>query len=290
MRQFRWLTLPLLCCTLIVTCLISLASFHSSKKVFPQDLNYPEELPIVVVIPSYKNKDWYERNLESIFIQNYHNYRVIFIDDASPDGTGKLAKAYVKEKGQQERVTLLLNSTRVGALANLYKAIWMCSPQEIVVTLDGDDWFSNENVLSKLNEVYSREDVWLTYGQFAFYPEGSRGWASQVPDDIIRNNAFREYPWCTTHLRTFYAGLFHKIKIDDLLHEGEFYPMAWDLAMMWPMLEMSGWHSRFIPDVLYIYNISTMLNDIKVDPTFQQNLGFTTRWKPKYTPIERPYD
>lgn len=290
MRQFRWLTRPLLFFVLLVTCIVSLASFQSPKRVFLQDLRYPNEKPIVVVIPSYKNKQWYERNLASVFSQNYHNYRVIFIDDASPDGTGKLAKAYIKEKGEEERVTLILNSKRVGALANVYKAIWMCAPHEIVVCLDGDDWLSNDNVFTKLNEIYTREDAWVTYGQFAFYPDGSRGWAYQVPSDIIRNNAFREYQWCTTHLRTFYAGLFHKIKIDDLLYEGEFYPMACDLAIMWPILEMAGTHSRFIPDVLYIYNISTALNDHKVDANFQQELGFHSRRKPKYTPIERPYD
>jgi len=53
---------------------------------------------------------------------------------------------------------------------------------------------------------------------------------------------------------------------------------------------MAGKHSRFIPDVLYVYNVVTPINDEKVDPTYQQNLGFATRRKPKYAPIKKPYD
>jgi hypothetical protein len=42
-------------------------------------------------------------------------------------------------------------------------------------------------------------------------------------------------------------GLFKKIKKEDLLYEGEFVLMSWDIAMMFPMLEMeSKGHIAFI--------------------------------------------
>ncbi len=80
-------------------------------------------IPIVVVIPSYNNKDWYKRNLDSVFNQKYHNYRVIYLDDASPDGTGPLVKGYIKEKKQNHRVKFIQNEKRVGALANTYRSL-----------------------------------------------------------------------------------------------------------------------------------------------------------------------
>jgi len=43
--------------------------------------------------------------------------------------------------------------------------------------------------------------------------------------------------------------------------------MAGDLAYMWPIVEMAGNHSRFISEVLYVYNVVTPLNDIKKIPT-----------------------
>lgn len=247
------------------------------------------EKEIVVVIPSYNNKDWFKKNLDSVFQQSHDNFRVIYIDDASPDGTGDLVKKYIKEKKQKNRVTLIQNKKRLGALANTFQAAWLCQPHEIIAILDGDDWFYNENVLQKLNSLYSNPQVWVTYGQFVYYPCGTPGWAAQVPQDVIQNNGFREYPWVTTALRTFYAGLFQKIKKEDLLYNGDFFQMAGDLAYMWPIVEMAGIHSRFIPDVLYVYNVVTPINDIKLDPTTQQNLGFVIRERQKYLPVDSPY-
>jgi glycosyltransferase involved in cell wall biosynthesis len=264
---------------------ILILNLLSCRQAFPA----PLEKTFVVVIPSYKQKDCFEKNLGSVLAQDYHNFRVIFIDDASPDGTAALVKEYLKENDPFNRVKLIQNKTRIGALGNVYKGVWLCKPYEIVVNLDGDDWLFDENVLKKLNHVYADPNVWVTYGQFVYYPCGSAGWAAEVPREIILQNAFREHPWTTTALRTFYAGLFHKIKREDLLYQGKFFPMAADLAYMWPILEMAGEHSRFIPDVLYVYNIETAANDSKQDREAQFQLGLETRQREKYLPINRPY-
>ena len=46
-----------------------------------------KELPFCVVVPSYKNvaNERYKHNMNSIIQQDYSNYRIIFIDDASED-------------------------------------------------------------------------------------------------------------------------------------------------------------------------------------------------------------
>ena len=245
-----------------------------------------EQKPIVVVIPSYNNKDWYRFNLDSVLGQQYENFRVIYLDDASSDETGRLVKEYLEEKDTQYRVTLVQNKERVGALANIYRAAWRCGPSEIVVTIDGDDWLSTPSVLQKINEVYADPDVWMTYGQFNTFPPGFGFGARPLPEWVIQQGSFRSYTWTTTHLRTFYAGLFHKINIEDLLYENQFFPVTWDLAFMFPMLEMSGAHSRFIPDVLYIYNIVTPLSDNKLRKELQQKLETFIRAQKKYSPIE----
>src|SRR3989304_6153185 len=84
MRRYRWLTLPLLGCALIA---IFIVSFQAPKDALTEEKANFNEKPIVVVIPSYNNKQWYQKNLDSVLTQNYHNFRIIFIDDASPDGT-----------------------------------------------------------------------------------------------------------------------------------------------------------------------------------------------------------
>ncbi len=243
------------------------------------------EKPIVVIIPSYNNAQWYQRNLDSVFSQNYQNYRVVYIDDVSTDNTGQLVKSYIEQKGKEKRVDFIQNEKRVGALSNIFYAVWSCDPMEIVVSLDGDDWLANEEVLSKLNSTYADPEVWMTYGQFSCFPYVDGVGAAEVPFSVIASNSFRESPWVTTHLRTFYAGLFQKINLEDLLIDGNFFSMTWDMAMMFPMLEMAGDRSRFIPDVLYVYNIENPLNDGKVNRMYQAALEEMIRRKEKYLPI-----
>lgn len=247
------------------------------------------EKPFVVVIPSYNNAACYKQNLNSVLTQKYQNFRVIYIDDASPDGTGALVKEYLKKNDPDHRVSLIQNRKRVGALANKYKGAWLCDPKEILVDLDGDDWLAHKNVLTRLNETYSDPDVWVTYGQFIYHPCKSPGWAAEVPEEIVKSNDFRNYSWVTTALRTFYAGLFQKIKKEDLLFEGEFFSMASDLAFMFPIVEMAGKHCRFIDEVLYVYNVTTTMNDIVKNPDKQLHLGWEIRSRPKYAPVESPY-
>ncbi|MDB6081734.1 MAG: hypothetical protein JWO53_1006 [Chlamydiia bacterium] len=258
-----------------------------STKNTPLGANHPTEKSFVVVIPSYNNKNWYKQNLDSVLSQNYTNFRVIFIDDASPDGTGALVKEYLKEKKPKPQVKLIQNEKRAGALANLYNAISTCDPQEIIITVDGDDWLAEKEVLAYLNKIYADPNVWVTYGQFIFYPNNTHGWAAKISDDIIKKNGFRDEQWYTTHLRTFYAELFHQIKKEDLFYNGEFYPMAGDLAVMFPIIEMAGTHSRFIPDVLYVYNVATQQNDHVTNPSYQSQLGLGIRDKNRYLPLDK---
>ena len=48
-----------------------------------------EELPFCIVVPSHDNvKDnRHIKNLRSVLMQEYSNYHIVFIDDASTDGT-----------------------------------------------------------------------------------------------------------------------------------------------------------------------------------------------------------
>ena len=57
--------------------------------------NYPE-VPICVVILSRNNMEnnRYKKMLYSLYLQNYSNYRTLFIDDASTDDTFKATKQY----------------------------------------------------------------------------------------------------------------------------------------------------------------------------------------------------
>jgi len=244
------------------------------------------EKPIVVLITSYNSSRWLFKNLKSIFIQDYSNYRVIYVDDASQDGSADAVERWIRRNRRKLRFDLLRNQERVGALANIYQSIHdYCSDEEIVVSLDGDDWFYDTQVLKRINQVYSSQEVWLTHGTLLEYPSETKGWSLPIPHDIVVQNTFRTYR-CPSHLRTFYAWLFKRIRLEDLQHEGEFFPMTWDQAIMFPMIEMAGERHAFIPEITYVYNMSNPINDNKVDPHLQRDLERLIRAKPPYRRLD----
>ena len=257
-----------------------------------------DEKHIVIVTASYNNEQCYKWNLDSVFAQRYSNWNLIYVDDCSPDKTYELVKKHVKEKNDPGRAKLIHNTERKRALANLYTAIYMCDDTDIIVILDGDDRFPEDKndssgykqVLAYINNVYADPNVWLTYGQYREFPSRERGFCKQYPKRIIERNDFRRWPDTPSHLRTFYAGLFKRIKKEDLLFEGAFFPMTYDLAMMFPMIEMARDHFRFIPEILLEYNASNPLNDHKVSKKLQRSCDIIIRSRLRYEKLDNLFD
>lgn len=257
-----------------------------------------KEKLIVVVIPSYNNALWYENNLLSIFMQEYDNYRIIYIDDASTDGTADLVEAYVAAAGQAARVTLVRNAEHTGHLYNHIQAISMTEDEAIVVHLDGDDWLRLDeevrtDIFTMLNEIYEDPQVWLTYGSYYRYPQGNPGTCAPFPLEVVQNSSYRDYPWVSSHLRTFYAWLFKQINPADFLYtgtdsefQGKLWPAAADLSFMFPMLEMAHGRYKYIPDVIYTYNRANPLNLCIGDwRAVQQECAALVRAKERYEPL-----
>ena len=255
------------------------------KRRPPRTIHY--EKPMVVIVPSYNNSPYCKRNLRSIFDQKYDNFRVIYIDDASKDDTYDQVKQVLSTVRGDIPVSFIHNDVNRGALANLYNAIHSCHDDEIVITVDGDDHLAHEYVLEKLNRIYSNEAVWMTYGNFLNYPTFTQKpvTCKQIPPTVILDNKFRHSEWVSSHLRTFYAGLFKKIKLRDFLFEGQFLPMGWDLAFMIPMLEMSGKHAQFVKDVLYMYNRENPISDHIKNLSLQSACAAFVTNLPSYTPL-----
>jgi glycosyltransferase involved in cell wall biosynthesis len=244
------------------------------------------EKPFCIVVPSRNNRSWYIQNLDSIFDQKYKNFRVIYIDDASTDGTAELVEAYVRQRGARERFTLIRNKEKQGPLACTCGAVFLCGKEEIVVDLDGNDWLAHEGVLSCLNELYQDPDVWMTYGQFLRYPRYTRGSAFEVPEEVIEENRFRSFGGAVTHLKTFYAALFQEVDKGDFLFEGKFIEKAGDMAYALPLLEMAGRRICFVPEVLYVYNEAQPLNEHKVPDDLEAAMDRYIRSKKPYLPLD----
>ncbi len=244
-----------------------------------------------IVIPSYNNIDYYERNLDSVLCQDYENYRVYYIDDASSDGTGEAVEQYLAQHDTDHKVTYVRNPENYGPLANVYATAHFCDDTQVVVVVDGDDWLADSGVLSHLNEAYQDENVWITFGSYLDYPSMEQGaFARPYLKSVALEGGFRHTPWSASHLRTFYAGLFKKIDANDLVDEqGHFFDACTDLAAMFPMLEMAREHHKFINRTMYIYNRETPLNVHKLKLERQQSIREIISTRKPYKRLKSPF-
>jgi len=241
------------------------------------------EKPIVLVTTSYNNAQWYQKNLDAAFSQKYKNFRIIYVDDCSPDGTGDLVQEYVDLNGWGDRVTLVKNEKRKFKLENFYNAVHdFCLDEEIVIDYDGDDWLAHENVLAKINEAYADPEVWVTYGSYTVWPSERRGFCKGLPASVLSDGSYRHYDWITSHPKSFYVWLFKNIKKEDLQLDGVFFDSATDLAFMFPILEMSGGRIKCINEILYIYNSSNPISVNKVNLKGQAFFDRYIRDLPRY--------
>jgi glycosyltransferase involved in cell wall biosynthesis len=218
----------------------------------------------VIMTPSYNNLEWVEYNLASILNQTYTNYEVIYIDDASTDGTYDKVVDIVKELPNW---TVIRNSENKGATHNYFHNLneYIKDPTEIVIHLDGDDWLYDETVLEKLNTFYNEKDCWMTYGGFIVwngpdaestlpYPQ-----STEHSEFTHKHKLYRQDHWRASHLRTYRAFLLQAVGLEDLksLEDGKYYWHASDLAFQYPCMEMCPKDKIQVVDFYdYVYNHS----------------------------------
>ena len=237
-----------------------------------------------IIIPFYNVEKWIKTCINSVKNQTFKNFDCILIDDLSND----LSYQYALESiDNDQRFLLIKNEEKCFALKNIYNGINLLNPnnEDIIITLDGDDWLSKENSLEIVNNYYLADTKTLmTYGTYIEYPTGVIPHnVTKYPEEVILYSNYRSDIWRASHLRTFKYKLWKNIKVDDLKDKnGNFYKMAWDLAFMFPMLEMAGSGAKYIDDIIYCYNVSNPINDHKVNHQLQLLLEQEIRNKKKY--------
>jgi len=230
-----------------------------------------------IIIPAYNVEKWISTNLMSILGQEHKDYEVILIDDISTDRTLEIDERFRIEK----------NSEKCFALKNISRGIRFLQPddQDVIVLVDGDDWLKDRHVLTKVKNTYAERACLVTYGSYITYPHGKSAWnVSKYPNSVIENSSYRQDPqWRASHLRTFKYDIWKRIKEEDLMNShGEYYRMGWDLAVMFPLLEMAAERQEYIPESLYVYNRANPLNDDKIDHQLQLECDREIRSRTKY--------
>ena len=226
------------------------------------DTKKEQELLFNIVVPVFNSEKYIEKCLNSIVKQSYQRFQVQVVDDCSSDSSYDIAYS-VCEKNKNFKLSR--NHRRIGALNNIFNLLHtkIKEPSKTIdVIIDGDDCLYSSDVFNIIEEKYIKTKCLITYGSH-ISSKGVQG--KKYPRFIREFNLFRNYFWYASHLKTFRHDLWLAINPQDLINKNrEYYSVAWDLAIMFPMLEMAGNRQEFISDILYCYNDNNPISDHKI--------------------------
>jgi glycosyltransferase involved in cell wall biosynthesis len=237
---------------------------------------------IRIIVPLYNSGKYVTNLISSITSQNYSYFKCYIFDDMSTDNSVNIIKNNIKD---DDRFEIITNKEKFYSCGNHWQAFQNpeINDDDVCITIDGDDWLADNYVLDRVNCYYYDNNILISFGQFNMfngkdYIKGfTRGpnWKLNV----------RKQPWTFSHMRTFKALVGRKIKKEDLISPltNSFWPLAGDLALIFPMLEMCGEkRTLFVDDINYIYNIENSLNEAKLNLHMVMQYDALIRQKKEY--------
>ncbi len=211
-----------------------------------------KEKSFVIFVFSDDESPVTEKNFKSISDQNYTSYKISFIDSSSTNKNMTAAKALSEELGINNKVTYY-RPTYSNSFSDIYfNALQACKDEDIIVQLEACDWLANPHVLDKLNEIYNDPDVWLTYCKHINDPNSSGATQYSRYENGRKKTSKLQSPWLISNLKTYYVGLVKQI--DKKTVFGEKGEENYEEDVMRALVQISKWHIRFIPEVLYFHS------------------------------------
>lgn len=201
-------------------------------------------------------EDFIARCISSVRQQSFDAWGAFVTVDPCGDNTYERA---IVAADDDRRIRIQRNEERRYSMCNIVHAIQRSNaqPEDVIVCLDGDDWFASDDALSIIADVYQRFDCWVTYGSWLSNvtgPSGQRdGMYPAYPDGTTD---FRGHRFLGTAVRTWKKWLWDHLKDSDLRNDiGEYVRVSEDQMIMIPLLELCGTaRAKHIADPIMTYN------------------------------------
>lgn len=237
-------------------------------------------MTIRVLTTLYNSEEYVGLTIQSLQAQNVIDWKCYITNDISTDRSIEVIERMIKN---DDRFEIINNKEKMYQPGNYWQVLQKdeIDDNDICVTIDGDDWLNCANTFNRILSYYEDGNTWMAHGQFLFYDgkNFSQGFTSKPnPFDL------RTQRWTSSHLRTFKAFLFRKIKKEDLIApSGNFWEATGDMACFIPMIEMAGEHRvKYVDDVNYVYNTANPICDFKKQLNVQQEYDRLIRQKQRY--------
>lgn len=146
---------------------------------------------IGVIIPVYKTEKYVAECIESILAQTYTNFRLILVDDGTPDNAGKICDEYAKK---DNRITVI-HQENAGVTRARAAGVEAANDCEWITFVDSDDTITID-ALEHLF-LFAKEDVEIIISPV---DEHVKEFFRRIPiieyrKLSVRNTSFIDAPW-----------------------------------------------------------------------------------------------
>lgn len=161
------------------------------------------------IVISYKHTDYIDDCMKSVLAQTYSNIEILYLDDASGDGTFEKALTYKEDlEKKYEKVIFIQNEKNCGLVRNLNRLVRMCRGK-YVKFLAADDFMLERGIEKSVAFMEAHEEYDMMHSKTI---HGSENTHYPVLVEVI------EKPLSKTNISTIGT----KDNIFDLLFEKDF--------------------------------------------------------------------
>ncbi len=121
-------------------------NFRYSRLALIEEIYMIPETKVTIAIPTYNRANLLKTSLKSVLAQDYPDFSVVVIDNASSDDTEAVVRSFA-----DSRVTYVRNETNIGLFRNWNRAIELNSSPYLSIVQDDDELlpgFIHESVLA----------------------------------------------------------------------------------------------------------------------------------------------
>lgn len=195
-------------------------------------------MKISIITVCYNSAKTIEDMLKSVANQKDVNIEHILIDGASTDETLQIIK-------QHDSVTTLISERDKGIYDAMNKGIALATG-DVVGTLNADDFYMHDRVLSEVAQVFLDPSIEACYGDLVYVSQ-------QDTNKVVRYWKSRDYAdglfklgWMPAH-PTFFVrkGAYERLGNFDLN-----YKIAADFELLFRFIEKNKIKTKYIPKVL----------------------------------------
>lgn len=153
------------------------------------------DIKISLITVTYNAESTLSRCIESVIAQKYQNLEYIIIDGGSTDGTLQIIDQY------KNHINILVSEPDNGVYDAMNKGI-MLAGGDVIGTLNADDYFAADDVLTLVGTAFTEPNVKILYGNLDYIKPDltiARKWRTKA-----YNRGMFNWGWMPPH-PTFYC-------------------------------------------------------------------------------------